>query len=421
MDILTVQGHLKDMLSYPVSIKNKDLQYIDCNHAFEAFMGVKKVDIVGKNDRELFSQKVAKLLTDADVDCLTYKNIRLESSLCIDKKCSFEVIIYVNRIEEDGKVLGLITSIIDITELKSIEKDLEGDKDIVTSILDTQSNFIIVTDGVYMKSMNRAFLDFFEIHDLSEFNDRYYCVCEAFEKKEGFYSSAGNTINGKHWIDEILTLPEDERIVMIHPKKDERPFYFSVGIKTLKNQKGMYVISFDDITDLIIKSQSLQFAAYHDALTQCYNKSYFQSFLPTIMKKEPNALSLIMFDIDHFKTVNDTFGHLAGDKVLQELCQLVREHIRENDTFIRWGGEEFIIVLQSCTSKDATKSAEHFRKLIQAHEFSVVGKLTSSFGVTGYYQGETLEVLLERLDKELYKAKKSGRNCVCSWDEALSF
>jgi diguanylate cyclase (GGDEF)-like protein len=131
------------------------------------------------------------------------------------------------------------------------------------------------------------------------------------------------------------------------------------------------------------------------------------------MKRDKYPLSLIMFDIDHFKKINDTFGHNVGDYTLKTIASLVGGLIRESDTFVRWGGEEFIILAPSTSLQNASILAEKLRASIEAYNFETVGRVTCSFGVAEASTNRLdFEELVERADKALYVAKKGGRNRV---------
>lgn len=158
----------------------------------------------------------------------------------------------------------------------------------------------------------------------------------------------------------------------------------------------------------------LQEMAYTDKLTQIGNRPYIQenlTYLLSLSERQNTDLSIIFFDIDHFKHINDTYGHQVGDHVLSTLALLIKNHLRKSDIIGRWGGEEFIIALPDTPLNQATNLAEKFRKLIEDASF-VFGGLTCSFGVVERRNGETYEALLLRADEMLYKAKRLGRNCV---------
>ena len=122
--------------------------------------------------------------------------------------------------------------------------------------------------------------------------------------------------------------------------------------------------------------------------------------------------ALIMFDIDHFKDINDTYGHSSGDMVLCEVASLVTGEIREHDELIRWGGEEFLILCRSISLPRCVEMAERLRELIAAHSFGSLPKVTASFGVTGLVADQSLREQVNRVDENLYTSKRGGRNRV---------
>lgn len=164
----------------------------------------------------------------------------------------------------------------------------------------------------------------------------------------------------------------------------------------------------------------LQLEANTDGLTKCYNKTYFNNALDMAVKKSKvtgNPLTLIVMDLDHFKKLNDNYGHDAGDYVLREMAELVRHNgVREDDVFARYGGEEFVILLPKTNLKQGHEIAERIRKLIQDHVFSYENQrlpVTSSIGVADYRQGvNTGTDLFKRADSAVYKSKENGRNQV---------
>lgn len=157
-----------------------------------------------------------------------------------------------------------------------------------------------------------------------------------------------------------------------------------------------------------------------DGLTKCYNKTYFNNQLEIEVKKSKvtgKPLTLIIFDLDHFKKLNDNFGHDAGDYVLKEKARLIRENgIRQGDVFARYGGEEFCILLPNTNLKQGFEIAERLRKLVEKHEFLYDSKrlpVTASIGVADYRQGvNTGTDLFKRADSSVYKSKEGGRNQV---------
>jgi diguanylate cyclase (GGDEF)-like protein len=128
------------------------------------------------------------------------------------------------------------------------------------------------------------------------------------------------------------------------------------------------------------------------------------------------TVSLIYFDVDNFKLVNDTFGHNVGDEVLKKMARLISNEIRVTDACGRWGGEEFVLVSLETDINESKMIAEKLRKKIEAHDFGVPIKVTCSFGVAQYENEEPLEYFVHRADLALYEAKSMGRNRVVVYE-----
>ncbi len=157
----------------------------------------------------------------------------------------------------------------------------------------------------------------------------------------------------------------------------------------------------------------------YDGLTGVHNKRFFHETLEREVsrcKRYGRVLSLIVFDIDLFKSVNDTYGHIAGDAVLRQLASLVRVNIRREDIFARVGGEEFALILPETQGPEASAVADKIRKLVEASEFSfdtITIPVTVSLGVASLDPADSAESLFARADANLYRAKQAGRNRVC--------
>ncbi len=167
----------------------------------------------------------------------------------------------------------------------------------------------------------------------------------------------------------------------------------------------------------LVKERTLELEkiSVTDKLTNLYNRRKIDETLAYEIERAQrnnSSFSLIILDIDKFKDVNDTYGHKAGDYVLQEIATLLTLNVRKIDMLGRWGGEEFLIIDSESHDEKVIVFAEKIRKVIDEHVFDKVGKITCSFGVTHYREGDTDSSILMRADKALYAAKESGRNCV---------
>lgn len=150
-----------------------------------------------------------------------------------------------------------------------------------------------------------------------------------------------------------------------------------------------------------------------DKLTGAYNRRMIDEFMKQELeshKRDSKNFSLIMADIDHFKSVNDTYGHQVGDAVLREVGQIISSAIRKSDIFGRYGGEEFIIICPKTSSEQALILAEKIRQEIENFDFTEVGHKTISLGISSLIDNDEVEDMIKRADDALYKAKNDGRN-----------
>ena len=222
-------------------------------------------------------------------------------------------------------------------------------------------------------------------------------------RPDGFFLSDLGSTNGsfvnKEVVDEPLPLHEGDKVAI-----GQVVFKFTYQDKD------------DTEYHLMLRNMAIK-----DGLTRIYNKRYFMEVLEKeceYNRRNQVGLALILFDIDHFKQINDTWGHPAGDYILKSLSQLIETEARGYDVFARYGGEEFAFLLRGAPLAAAVNLAERVRQEIASHVFvydEVELKVTVSHGVAhwdGHEPKEDIE-LIEAADKLLYKAKESGRNRVC--------
>ncbi|MDH5370571.1 MAG: GGDEF domain-containing protein [Gammaproteobacteria bacterium] len=166
-------------------------------------------------------------------------------------------------------------------------------------------------------------------------------------------------------------------------------------------------------------------AAKIDALTGANNRAAMNEALDrevNLAHRYKTALSVLIFDLDHFKQINDKYGHMTGDDVLRECVKCTSQALRITDMLFRFGGEEFVIVLPGVNATGAALAAERLRGIIEKHVFTSrqgIVPVTASFGTASVTLQETAKTIIERADKALYLAKSGGRNCVASAEDAL--
>ncbi|MDB2405670.1 diguanylate cyclase, partial [Arcobacteraceae bacterium] len=204
----------------------------------------------------------------------------------------------------------------------------------------------------------------------------------------------------KTWVGEISNL-----------KKDHTPIIFNMYIEPIF--KEGIKIGYRSISEDITDKKRIEELSITDKLTGLYNRLKLDEIM--LMKVEEFKrydmdFSVILLDIDDFKSVNDTFGHDVGDYILQEIATQLKKHLRITDTIGRWGGEEFVIICENTDLQGAQILAENLRKVIENIEFDKVGTKTISLGLAQFKKDDTIISIFKRTDDALYKAKTNGKN-----------
>ncbi|MET0068062.1 MAG: diguanylate cyclase [Candidatus Thiodiazotropha sp.] len=278
------------------------------------------------------------------------------------------------------------------------------------NILDSQESMVIITDGNKLLDCNRKLLDFLGFESLDEFHDNHTCICEKFIRNDRFFHM-GVVQKGLTWVQEIVLHPEREHLVAIEDTKGKQHAF----ALSLNHFNQNYIVSFLDISDTISEHFILENKALHDELTNALNRSFFNQNVQLLIDEAHSKglrFGIILFDVDHFKSVNDHFGHGVGDQVLVRLVEIVKSGIRSGDSLIRWGGEEFLLLVKTQSFQSIQHMAEHIRLKLQDELHPGVGTVTCSFGFTLYQDPEPVSDTLERTDQALYQAKSQGRNRV---------
>lgn len=207
---------------------------------------------------------------------------------------------------------------------------------------------------------------------------------------------------------------------MNYESKWGKKAYIRLHIKPLTdccNSNGTQLI-IDDITEQKLLEEKLRILSSTDPLTSVYNRRYFIEKLEEefhrVQKQGWGTFSVALLDIDHFKSINDCFGHHAGDVVLIKLTETINNQIRKVDCLARWGGEEFILLFPGTKLAEAKLLIEELRNSISRMDTLVASKITVSIGVAEYCANETVDSIIQRADNLMYEAKNAGRNCVRS-------
>jgi diguanylate cyclase (GGDEF)-like protein/PAS domain S-box-containing protein len=406
---------LKTMLETiptPVFYKNLEGEYLGCNKAFAKLAGKEPEQIVGFKSKDIFNDEITKKFV------LSYKKaLSKKETVISETKFSFpdgkehHLVIHKSILMEKDTPVGLIGVIHDITKqkksqlklkeafnkIKLQQEILESDHDIIKKYtiftkMNLKFEIIEVSDGLC------NLLGYSEKEILGK---RHFEIVGKKEDDELFVKARNAILEGKAFNGEFLAYGADGNKIwvrtVISPEYND------------KNELIGYVTFSQDIS----REKMILEHSYKDELTKLYNRKKFNEELEHALSfyaRYKDATSLILFDIDKFKEINDIYGHLIGDKILMELAAIVAENIRECDILARWGGEEFALILPKTNIEQAISTAKKLREKIISYDFEIPQGVTCSFGVTVFQDKDTTDSLIKRVDDMLYRAKKEGRD-----------
>jgi len=211
----------------------------------------------------------------------------------------------------------------------------------------------------------------------------------------------------------------------IRAKNGNYVWYYDRGKITNRNEKGEPTVVAGIVFDinkskvmenkLLEANEKLKQLVITDELTGAFNRRYMIEKINSEIQRYNRiklSFSLIMFDLDNFKLINDNFGHNVGDIVLKRVVKIVMKRMRKTDILSRWGGEEFLILLPDTKIPNAAILAEDIRAELSNMDMQGVGLVTASFGVSNYRYSDTIDTIIKRVDDLMYRAKSEGRNCV---------
>ncbi len=221
----------------------------------------------------------------------------------------------------------------------------------------------------------------------------------------------GLLLSGAGWVAAVLVLATDPLDTATSPLDLAQLLILAVSSAMVLLMFRLLSATVETMRDTATSARHVARLAYVDELTGLPNRRRLRPLLvEAVEERRKEALAVIMFDLDHFKAINDTFGHDVGDVVLQQTALVGQAVMREGDVLCRWGGEEFLALLPGATMDEAVEVAERYRRsLAAAMEDHGV---TASFGVTEMVVDDSVEDLLSRVDRALYEAKRGGRNAV---------
>ena len=379
-------------------LDKKRFDYILSLTSFQNALNKDKISIVDYKFKSVYHVVVVVPMRDISKKEFAYLLVHLDKSPINDFRKTFLLEM-------------LFVTLFGLMLYMYIYKEIQN-RQYVKELINLQHDLIIVSDGKNIDDVNKEFLHFFGYETLDAFKDEHPCVCDMFIEDDGYLAEKKDELS---WINYMQKHSDEKnhKVKMLNDKGDER--IFAVEMDEIHDSHKFFIL-FRDITEELHIKEELEERANFDTLTQIFNRSRFDFFLKKELEKADRygrIFSLIMFDIDHFKDINDTYGHDVGDVILKELTSLVSSHVRDVDVFARWGGEEFMIISQT-NIYQSEMFAEKLRQIIEENNFTHVGSVQCSFGVTQYRKDDIVDTIVKRCDNMLYSAKESGRNCVAS-------
>ncbi|WP_303870190.1 diguanylate cyclase [Acetobacterium wieringae] len=302
----------------------------------------------------------------------------------------------------------------DITELKAIEAKLQQSEERHRLLADNAADVIWTMDltgrFTYISPSVEKLRGYTVEEVMAQSQEEVLCPGSLIQMQEGLARAINSVQNG---------LPfQVYRGELEQPCKDGTTVWTEATVSGIYSEDGRFIGMLGvtrDISERKLMEEEIRRLSITDKLTQSFNRlkldeTLEQQFDWSVSYGLPFAT--IILDIDHFKLVNDTYGHQVGDRVLIELVEVLHDNVRNGDVVGRWGGEEFLIIMPNTTLADATVMAEWLRQAVASHAFTTAGQVTISLGVAAFATDNAPETIVSRADTALYKAKEKGRNRV---------
>ena len=292
------------------------------------------------------------------------------------------------------------------------KRQAEFEKRFFFEVFDTSTEIVYVSNQRRILFANKRFFEFFnEFETLEDFHEKYHCICELFMPEEGFLR---RHINGVYWFNYVIQNKNESHYAKVQLNGKE--YIFLVKATEISNAYGDQYVSvlMTDITEEEHYKSQLEHLIIHDELTGVYNRHYFNRTLEQEIKRHQryqSPFSMAFMDIDHFKMINDTYGHDVGDAVLVSLAKNISSLLRSTDVFCRVGGEEFVIMMPETSLENALIISERIRSTVEGiSSKDVPEKITISMGLVELNSWDNVQSFYKRADEALYKAKENGRN-----------
>ncbi|NIR20943.1 MAG: EAL domain-containing protein [Gammaproteobacteria bacterium] len=380
------------------------------NSAFEKWLGVARNELHGRHIRDVLGEGPYQAVQPQMKRVWQGESVRFERLLpALDGGCRYVDSMLTPHFGDDGEVEGIFEIIVDITDRKRIEDALRESEERYRTLVETSPVCILEMNlGGHLETLNLAGRTMIGEDDRSHVFGLSFIDIVAPSDRQRISALLARTRDGETTQAEFGVLIENERRV------------FSASFLPLKSPEGsiqkiMGVMQ--DITDAHLLADELSYRASYDALTGLVNRREFEQRLERILetaRAEKTENTFCYLDLDRFKVINDSCGHLAGDELLRQIAALLQENVRQRDTLARLGGDEFGVLMEHCSIEQAKRVADKLRKKVEDLRF-VWAKKTFGVGVSiGIVSidetSESGSAVMNAADSACYTAKNRGRN-----------
>lgn len=303
------------------------------------------------------------------------------------------------ELDDDGQISILFGLIENITSKETLAKELKEYHNIIDSHVMTATTD---TKGI-IQNCSSALCNMTGYSKEELIGQKYNILKHPDTSEKVFDRMELALAKGEVWENEIK-----------NQKKNGEEYWIKLIVSPIFNEHGK-IKGFTTINQDTTDKKTIEKLSKKDKLTNVYNRAkldiLLEKELQTYQRYKTNS-SIIMIDIDHFKSINDSFGHLIGDKVLILIASVLRSKTRITDFVGRWGGEEFLIICPNSGIDETKKVALKLKEEIENFNFNIDNTITASFGISSYKKDDNVDSLLQRADQALYNAKENGRNTV---------
>lgn len=403
-----------------VWLKDKDGGYLTCNTMFEAYMGCKESEMIGKTDYAFFEQALAETFSANDQYVMQTGEVMItEHSVTFqnDGRHAYLEAIKSPLRDIDGHVVGVLGVARDISRRKKYENELRK----FSLAVEQNPCAIMITDlNANIEYANATYI-----------KNSGYAIEEIIGKKTNILNSGKNDPKTIKKLWETILQGDTWKGELINRRKDGSEYIDLTLITPVRQPNGVishYLAIKEDITERKIIEEENRNLAFSDPLTGLSNRRKLLERLKHTLarcQRENTQIALLMMDLDRFKAVNDTLGHLAGDELLKQVATRITSRLRTTDMVARLGGDEFVVLLEDISHQDdaariATEIVSDLTMPFQLGQNSDV-RIGSSIGIALYPQhGNSSAELMDNADIALYQAKDNGRGCFAYFSESLT-